>query len=256
MYKSERQNEILKILAQEGYASVERLSKLLYASESSIRRDLNDLKQANMVIRNYGGVQLVRTNARDIAFSTRLHQRTMEKQRIARKALELVNEKDIVFLDLSSSALFLAKELMGKKRITIVTNNLEILCMEQPKGVTIYSSSGRVSSYRRCLIGEQANMIFEQIRAEYVFFSSSAISPEGVIYGTTMEEASITKTMLKNAVHKVFLCDSGKFDTYAGYRVCDLKDVDYMISEVDCEEKYSPIAPNVIYMKADDHLYV
>ena len=256
MYKTERQNEILKVLAQEGYASVERLSKLLYASESSIRRDLNDLKQANLVIRNYGGVQLVRSNARDIAFSTRLHQRTLEKQRIARKAVELVNEKDIVFLDLSSSALFLAKELMGKKRITIVTNNLEILCLEQPKGVTIYSSSGRVSSYRRCLIGEMAHTIFQQIRAEYVFFSAGALSPDGVIYGTTMEEASITKTMLDNAVHKVFLCDSGKFDTYAGYRICDLKDVDYMVSEVDCKEKFESLAPTVTYMKADDHLYI
>jgi len=255
MFKSERQNEILKVLAQEGYATVERLSKLLYASESSIRRDLNDLKKNGLVIRSYGGVQLVRSNARDIAFSSRLHQRVPEKQRIVQKALELINEKDIVFLDLSSSALYLAQELMGKKRITIVTNNLEILCMDQPKGVTIYSSSGRASSYRRCLIGEQANAIFEQIRADLVFFSPRALSPDGIVYGNTMEEVMVTNAMLKNAAKKVLLCDSQKFDTYAGYRQCALSDVDYMISEVDCREKYQKFAPNTTFLTAPEILY-
>lgn len=255
MFKSERQNEILKVLAQEGYATVERLSNLLYASESSIRRDLNDLKQEGLVTRSYGGVQLVKSNSRDVAFTSRLHQRVPEKQRIAKRALELVNEKDIVFLDLSSSSLVLAQLLMGKKRITIVTNNLEILGMDQPKGVTIYASSGRVSSYRRCLIGEQANAIFEQIHADLVFFSPSALSPDGVVYANTMEEALITQAMLKNAEKKVLLCDSKKFDTYAGYRICGLSDVDYVISEVDCRDKYQKFAPHAIFLTAPESLY-
>lgn len=255
MFKSERQHEIIKILTQEGYTTVERLSKLLYASESSIRRDLNDLKTDGLVIRSYGGVQLVQSNSREASFSSQLHRRAQEKRSIAKKAADLVADKDIVFLDHSSSSLFLAQELIDKKKVTIVTNNIEILNLEQPRGLTIYSSGGRVSSFRRCLIGEKANAIFFDVHADFVFFSSRALSPEGIIYGNTLEEVMVTNAMLENATKKVLLCDSEKFDTYAGYRQCALSDVDYMISEVDCREKYQKFAPNTTFLTAPEILY-
>lgn len=248
MFKNERQNEILKILAADGYATVEKLSKLLYTSESSIRRDLIDLEQDGMVMRSYGGVELAKNSSRAVPFTSRLHRRIQEKKRIAEKAAELVNEKDIVFLDQSSSALFLAQELVKTKKITIVTNNIEILSYDLPGGISVFSSGGRVSSYRRCLIGEDAGGIFQRIRADFAFFSSKCVAPDGNIYDSTMEEVLVKEAMLKNTAKKVFLCDSDKFDQYAGFRQCALSDVDYMVSEIDCREKYQHLAPNVTFL--------
>ncbi len=248
MFKNERQNEILKILASDGYATVEKLSKLLYTSESSIRRDLIELENDNMVTRSYGGVELAKNNSRAVPFSSRLHRRIQEKKNIAEKAAQLVNEKDIVFLDQSSSALFLAQELVKTKKITIVTNNIEILSYDLPMGISVYSSGGRVSSYRRCLIGEDAGGVFQRIRADFAFFSSKALSHDGYIYDSTLEEVLVKETMMANAAKNVFLCDSEKFDQYSGFKQCALSDVDYMVSEVDCREKYQHLAPNVTFL--------
>lgn len=248
MFKNERQNEILKILASDGYATVEKLSKLLYTSESSIRRDLIELENDNMVTRSYGGVELAKNNSRAVPFSSRLHRRTQEKKRIAEKAAQLVSEKDIVFLDQSSSALFLAQELVKTKKITVVTNNIEILSSDLPMGVSVYSSGGRVSSYRRCLIGEDAGGVFRRIRADFAFFSSKALSSDGYIYDSTLEEVLVKETMMANAAKKVFLCDSEKFDQYAGFKQCALSEVDYMVSEVDCRGKYQHLAPNITFL--------
>ena len=245
MFKNERQHEIMKILTSDGYATVEGLSKLLYASESSIRRDLIELENENLVTRSYGGVELAKNNSRQVSFNSRLHRRVQEKKRIAEKAAELVSEKDIVFLDQSSSALFLAQELVKSKKITIVTNNIEILSYELPAGITVYSSGGRVSSYRRCLIGEDANAIFNRVRADFAVISSKAVSADSVIYDNTLEEVLVKEAMMKNASKKVFLCDSEKFDSFSGYRQCPISDLDYMVSEIDCTEKYQKYAPNL-----------
>ena len=248
MFKNERKNEILKILSAQGYMTVAELSKLLYTSESSIRRDLVDLERETVVVRSYGGVELAKSNARSVPFALRLHSRIREKKLMAKKAAELVKDKDIVFLDQSSSALFLAEELFRTKRVTIVTNNLEILCAEQPAGITVYSTGGRVSGYRRCLIGESATDIFANMRADFAFFSSKALSPEGVIYDNTLEEVKVKKAMMAYAAKQVFLCDSEKFEKYAGYKQCDLAAVDAMISEAPVPEKFRKLAPNVEFL--------
>ncbi len=248
MFKNERKNEILKILSAQGYMTVAELSKLLYTSESSIRRDLVELEQETLVTRSYGGVELTKSNARSVPFALRLHSRIREKKLMAEKAASLVGEKDIVFLDQSSSALFLAQELFRTKKVTIVTNNLEILCAEQPAGVTVYATGGRVSGYRRCLIGENANQVFSEIRADFAFFSSKALSPEGVIYDNSLEEVKVKVAMMANAAKKVFLCDSEKFDKYAGYKQCDLAAVDTIISEADIPEKFRQLAPSVEFL--------
>ena len=245
MLKNERQHAVMRILAAEGYITIDRLCKQLSVSESSVRRDLIDLERQGLVIRSYGGVELARNLTRTTNFSMRLHQRINEKRIIAEKAAKLVREKDIVFLDQSSSALFLAQELVKTKKITIVTNNIEILSAPLPPGITIYSSGGRVSSYRRCLIGADSGDTFARVRADFVFFSSRALSPDGVIYDTTMEEVMIKEQMIENAEKKVFLCDSEKFDHYAAFRQCELSDVDYLISDVDCRDKYQKYSENL-----------
>lgn len=248
MFRNERKNEILKILTARDYVTVAELSKLLYTSESSIRRDLVELEQETLVERSYGGVELAKSNARSVPFALRLHSRIREKKVMAEKAASLVGEKDIVFLDQSSSALFLAQELFRTKKVTIVTNNLEILCAEQPAGVTVYSTGGRVSGYRRCLIGENATRIFSDMRADFAFFSSKALSPEGVIYDSSLEEVKVKEAMMNHSAKAVFLCDSEKFDKYAGYKQCDLKSVDYLVSERDIPEKFKNIAPETYFL--------
>ena len=174
--------------------------------------------------------------------------RIREKKIMAEKALQLIGERDIVFLDQSSSALFLAQELFRSRKVTVVTNNLEIICADQPAAVTVYASGGRVSGYRRCLIGENAHRIFENMRADFAFISAKALSPEGVIFDSTLEEVRVKEVMMQNAAKTVFLCDSSKFGTYAGYKQCDLKDVDILISDEPVPESLRTLAPNTRFL--------
>lgn len=249
MYKSERQSAILKILRQKQYATVEQLSKDLFTSISSVRRDLIEMERENLVIRSYGSVELVKSNSRTEPYSLRAQHRIEEKRCIARKAAALVKDKDIVFLDQSNTSLFLAQELVQDKKITIITNNLDILgSVYSQNNITIYSSSGLVATGHRCLIGNDAEATFNRIHADFAFFSVKALSSDGVLYDSNLPQVLVREAMILNAQKKVLLCDSEKYDTFAGYRQCSLDEIDYMVSETEPTDRWRSCAPNLIVL--------
>lgn len=244
MYQNERTLEIQKILAQESYVTVRQLSQLLYTSESSIRRDLTALEKQGLVKRSYGGVELVKNSTQVSSFSARVHHNIAAKKIMAEKAVKLIRDGDIIFLDQSSSAFFVAGELPAQADITVVTNNIEIVSLLSRTEIEVISCGGRLSpSNRICLLGDDAQQVFREIRANLAFFSSKALSPEGVIYDCNREEVCIRSTMLDHAERKVFLCASEKYGRYSGYRQCSLEDADYMITETDDQSLFPTLTP-------------
>jgi DeoR/GlpR family transcriptional regulator of sugar metabolism len=239
MYKREREEQIMFLLQEYQEMTVAELSKRLFTSESSIRRDLTAMELNGLVKRNHGGVALVSDSSTLLPFSSRLHFRIAEKKKIAKKALSYIQDGQVIFLDQSSSALFVAHELVNKKQVTIITNNIEILTTMAKSKLKVYASGGYISpTNRNCLIGEDAHQIFAKTHADALFFSVKSLSSDGILYEHTREEIHIHDTMLENAAKKIFLCDSGKFDKYASYKQCSLMDVDTMLSEVSLPEKY------------------
>ena len=232
MYQNEREMEILKLLSAEPYITVKELSRILYTSESSIRRDLSALEKRGIVRRSYGGVELSKSNVTVLPFNVRLHDRVQEKKLIAQKAAALVHDGDIVFLDQSSSAMFVARALMQAARVTVVTNNVEILSLLSQTDLEVFSSGGMLcKNNRNCLLGADAHHIFHQVHANFAFFSTKALSDDGIIYDCDWEEICIRNTMLENAEQRVFLCTGEKIGRRSGYRQCALEDVEYVITD-------------------------
>lgn len=239
MYRNERQSEIIKLLSGEGYLTVHQLSKLLFTSESSIRRDLTTLENQGMVARSYGGVALTHNTSQILPFTTRAHQNITAKKIIAKKAAQLVQEGNIVFLDQSSSAFFVAYELLKKSNITVITNNIEILSLLSQSDIHTISSGGSLSSSNRnCLLGSDAHRIFSEIHADILFFSAKALSADGIIYDCDREEICLRNTMLAHADQKVFLCTSDKINHHSGYRQCLLSNVDCFITDLNHLKDY------------------
>lgn len=250
MYRSEREREILKLLSSEGYLTVKQMSEQLYISESSIRRDLITLEKQGEIIRSYGGAELVKNSSQIIPFSTRAHHNVSAKQAMARKAGRLIHDGDIVFLDQSSSAFFVAYELLKKSNITVVTNNIEIIAFLSQSDIEVVSAGGILSrSNRNCFLGYDAQRFFAEMHADILFFSSKALAKDGTIYDCNREEICIRKVMMENAEKKVFLCDTEKFDKIAGYKQCMLEDIDYLITETEDTEVINRIqnATQIIY---------
>lgn len=247
MLKNEREQEIIDIMKNSnGFATVKDLCERLFTSESSIRRDLTSLSNKGLVKRTYGGAELITNFSNISAFSIRSHYNADAKKIIAKKAASLIKEGSTIFLDQSSTAFFLASELLDMSSITIVTNNIEIIGMMSRTKVNLISSGGILNQENRmCLYGEDAAYIFNNVYANYAFFATKALSDDGIIWDFSREEVIIRNAMLKNAEKKVFLCDSEKFHSHSAYKQCTLNDIDYLVSENNKAEEFKKVAPHI-----------
>lgn len=233
MRNKQREQEILSILrTKNDFVSVKQLAEALFASESSIRRDLKAMEQQGMIKRSYGGAALQTSTSRIITFNHRTQQNIAAKREIAAKAAALIPDGSIVFLDQSSTCFYLANEIIDRSDLTVVTNNTEIMILLSNSKMKVISSGGYLSDENRnCLIGGDAQRTFADINADILFFSVKAISWDGTVTDSAREEVIIRNTMLRNAGKKILLCDSTKFGHSASYKQCELKDVDCLISE-------------------------
>lgn len=239
MLKNERTRQILNVLEQKGYASVKELGEMLFASESSIRRDLTELESNGHIRRSYGGAELIKSHTSVLPFNTRTYNNIAEKKIIAAKAARLIGDGNIVFLDSSSTGYFLAYEIMNRADITVVTNSVEILALLSQGKARVHSTGGILSRDNRiCLVGRNAEKGFEDVNADIAFFSAGALSDDGVISDCTQEEVFVRNAMLENAALKVFLCNFGKIGKRSAFVQCCLSDVDYLICEEDISEKF------------------
>lgn len=233
MHNREREQQIIDILKRaNGFVTVNELCEALYASPSSIRRDLRVLEECGLVKRSYGGATAVISTSSIMNFSHRTRENAQAKREIARKAVSLIRDGDVIFIDQSSSAFFLAGELAHYSGITVVTNNIEVMMLLSVTQTEVIATGGRLSEQNRnCLLGGDAQKTFENIYADVMFFSVEALDDNGVVSDATREEVLIRNVMMQNASKRVLLCDSTKFGKRAPFKQCDLSELDVLISE-------------------------
>lgn len=246
MLKTERHERILEILNGVKYTSPYELAKMLFTSYSSIRRDLEELENAGLILRSYGKVEINNNHPTLVAYPIRIEKNSSKKQNMAKKAAALINEGDTVFVDPSSSCSYFAKEIVNIKGITVVTNNIEILHYMTQCNVNVISSGGVQSEQNRyAMVGKIADNTFKSIHADFAVFSARSLTKDGRIYDIHYEETVTRHTMLENADKKIFLCDSSKFDSFSPYYQCDLSEVDYLVSDAQVDKSFAEKYPKL-----------
>lgn len=125
MYQRERLNNIIEILRQNNYVTVKYLVKALSYSTATINRDLVLLEAKGIITRTYGGVELNKSN--HIPPELRYHKMHKEKNRIAREAAKHINNGDTIFIDGSTTCQCMSEYIVGKKDITVITNNISLV---------------------------------------------------------------------------------------------------------------------------------
>ena len=230
---SERQNEILKIIGENTYVSVNELSRRTFTSPSSIRRDLTRLENLGLVNRSYGGASLPEINGRVAGFYNRLTKSIKEKRLIAQKASALLKSGQSILLDSSTTASFIIPYIAKIDSAVVFTNNLEIAVSAIKQGICTHCVGGSSINGSVSLGGSQAYKALSDISVDIMFFSSQSLSIDGMISDSTEEENYVRSVMLERANKTVFLCDSTKFNTKSLYTLTSLDCIDYVVFDRD-----------------------
>lgn len=242
MLAIERRTEILAMIRRDKSVRVNELSEKFDVTEETIRRDLDKLDKEGKVKKTYGGAVLEDLVSDDPSFSDRLTFNMKEKQRIAKFADELIDDGETVFIDMSTTALELVKQVDVNKRFTVITNSLNALVeLSQRKNITLITIGGTFKESTLSMEGPMTTKFIDHYYVDKTFFSIKAISKERGIMDSKEHLADIKRHMIKNARDVILLVDSSKFNHYALMNVADLEDVDILVTDYDIDEEWNEI---------------
>ena len=227
MTAKERQDRILKILDREGYVTVKHLIGALQYSSATINRDLNTLERHQQVIRSYGGVEPVRAKYVPIPF--RAHMMHATKKSIGKAAASFVEDGDTVFIDSSTTAQYMEQYLVGKKDLTVITNNIFLAATLSSNGIRVICLGGEVVEAPCMLFGTETVKNAARYRVDKMFFATGAVTEDGKISSGLYD--LLFTTVAANAARVFYLADHNKVGQPFNTIFCDFSAVDCVISD-------------------------
>lgn len=234
----EREKEILRLLLAKKKITVNELSNLLFTSESSIRRDLARLENQQLVKRIHGGAIIEENSISTlkIPFVMRELEQSDAKIKIAKQAIEYINDYDVIFLDASSSAYSLVPFLAVKNHLTVITSGTKTLVKLGEYGIKAISTGGELLPSCQSLVGEDAYRTIESFNANSVFFSCRGLSNDGFLTDISDNENNVRRKMIAHSKNAYLMCASNKLGQKYFHNLCTVKDISKVICDTPLPE--------------------
>ena len=232
MLKLERRERIKEYLVKNEYADIKLLAEIMNVSTATIRRALQELQEEQVVEITHGGATLAKKGSLyEHPYMVKRQLHLKEKTRIANEAVNLINRKESVFLDSSSTVYGMAQFVAKLQEVNIATNDIAIAsALHDLDTIDVSVIGGTLRKHYFTLTGFFAESIMKDLCFDLAFMGFDTVSSKSGLMITNIEEVQI-KRMIINASNKVVvLCDHSKFEKEAFLNVCSIKDVDMIIT--------------------------
>jgi DeoR family fructose operon transcriptional repressor len=225
----ERQGTICNYIKTNGYASVTELAELLRVSQSTIKRDLDELDQKKQVQRTHGGA-LSGSGGMTPPYAYRVKAAKSEKFRIAKSASLLIVEGDTLFIDGGSTTFALYQQITAQK-VTVFTNSLTVLTTYNPCIAHVYALEGESLCKSMILHGSLSVENLERIRPDKIFLSSRGLSSDYQLLDKYDAGSVFIRRLLRMPAEKILLLDSTKFNATGTFKSAPVDWVDMLITD-------------------------
>ena len=231
MIKEERYDKIVEILEEKNYVSATFLSKALFVSMPTIRRDLGELSRRGLITRTHGGAKSIDKRHIVLPVDYRKTQNLAIKKALCQKAAKLIKNKDIIFIDASTTASQLDEYIKPELSVTVITNSIPLSLSLKKKGIKVYCTGGEVQENSLCYAGGYAESFVGNFNFDFCFFSCTGVDKNGYIVDVSEIETHLRNATIKTSKKSVFICDSSKFSVSAPYKLMPLSECDYVLSD-------------------------
>ncbi|WP_449428173.1 DeoR/GlpR family DNA-binding transcription regulator [Rhodanobacter umsongensis] len=232
MLPQERQQWILDRLRQRGRVVALELAAECAVSEDSVRRDLRELAAQGLCKRVYGGA--LPLSAAVAPLKQRRQEHAGRKLALARKAVTLVRQGQVLLIDAGSTNAAIAAALPSDFGLTVVTNAPDIAqILLEREGFGILLIGGRVDARIGAAVGAQAVQEIQRVRADLCFPGACAVDASSGLWGFDSEEALLKRAMVEASGETVVVATSDKLGTVATHRVAGIDEVQHLVVEHD-----------------------
>ncbi|MCR2806477.1 DeoR/GlpR family DNA-binding transcription regulator [Paenibacillus soyae] len=231
MLVAERYDKIVGLVNERGSIRVTELSELCGVTEETIRRDLDRLEQAGRLRRSHGGAVSVRDGQPETPYFEREVAHADEKRRIAEEAVKLIEPKQRILLDASSTAWYMAAN-MPDIPLTVLTNSIKVAVeLSSKERIEVISTGGILAARSLSYVGPLAERSLDAYHVDKAFLSCKGVHLERGASESNELQARIKQRMTGMADQVILLADSSKFGVQAFTHVADLNQIHVIITD-------------------------
>lgn len=231
MFRDKRLNGIVRTIHQHGFATVPQLCAQFGASPATIRRDLQELSQKQLIQRNRNGAVPPQELHAEASVHFRAAVNARAKQKIARAACELLTNGSLIFMDSSTTVLSMVDFLPAKRNLTIVSNSLLLMTLMRDTEHKLVLTGGEYYAPSHAFYGEWAEEALNAYNFDFAFLSSVSITPDGWAAETMEHSVAVRRTALQRAKTRVLLCDKSKMNLRRPFNMTHIDAMDYLITD-------------------------
>lgn len=228
----QRQKKIIAFTEEAGEITIKELAQRLNVSEMTVHRDLDFLQKERYLYKKRGAAVFIESADRDKSDFY-----VEEKRYIGRKAAEILPDGASIIFDNSTTALECARFLNPDGKYTFYTTNLETAeILASYPGSVLYCSGGYYFPDSKGFVGAQAEAFVSSVKADFCIIGASGITQNGTTTPYPMHTA-LQKAIISSSETKILVCDHSKFDKTAMEKICDLSDIDIIVTDSGISEE-------------------
>lgn len=248
----DRKMAMSQYIKEQGFCTIDELVEKFSISRVTVHRVLNQLKEERVVSKVRGGAKPYAYEV-ETRFTIRVKANSEKKREIARNALELIDDGDLIFLEASSTCLYLANEIAkrGYQELTVITNSPAIgEALAHKAGISVIMTGGEFHTELNTLGGPLALYAIEKLQFKKVFLSALAISEKGVMTSVSLL-LDIKKKLVDDNRELNLLIDSSKFSNLAPLVALQIHQLRRVVTDKavpqEMVQKYENLGVEVIY---------
>ena len=229
--KSQRQDLILAELRINRSIRVSELAEKFGTSTETIRRDLDEMKAAELLNRTHGGATFL-PMGHEPSVTERETMFLAERKAIAAKVATMLGRDDVVMMDTGTTTIEIARAISARpKRLTVITNSFTIATiLGASSEVRVIVPPGEFSAADAEVNGVETNEFVRRFNANVCITGASGVTAEGPA-DANRAAAHLKRSMISRAHRTILAADHSKFDKYALETVCPWDSIESVVTD-------------------------
>lgn len=234
MNASQRKEFIIQKVNEDGNIKITDIAKLTNVSRETIRKDIYELGEKNLLNVVRGGASSISKNIKETNFDIRKNHNLLDKKHISQFAMNYITDNSSIYLDFGSTIMMLAEEirLSSLKDLTVVTNSLNAFnVLHTKKDIQLILLGGSLRNSENSLSGPIALKSIDNIYCDLGFFGCGGVDEKAGVTNHYLMEIEVSRKMMTHCDRKIALADHSKFNKKALYQTTSLDEFDNIITD-------------------------
>jgi len=237
MNLSLRQKQIMTGAHDKGQVLVDELVEVFEVTPQTIRRDLNELCEHNLLARVHGGAVLA-SGVDNVDYEYRQHIASAQKQVVAQLCARQIPDNSSLFINIGTTTEAVAHALLDHSNLMVITNNLNVAnILIQKPDFEVIVAGGVLRHADKAIVGEATVDFVKQFKLDYAVVGTSALDESGSLLDYDYREVRVTQAILENARERFLVTDKSKLERNAPVRVAHVSQLTGLfMDQLDSEE--------------------